>query len=163
MMRLLKNLFSGPWRVRRAFPPVAMRAIEAAIRAAEKSHRGEICFAVEAGLDIAPLIRGQSVRERAIEVFSNLRVWDTEFNNGVLIYLLLAEHDVEIVADRGIHARVGTQGWQTICTQMENRFRERRFEAGVVAGIEAISAQLKQYYPRGGPDSNELPDAPVVL
>lgn len=162
-MRFFKNLFSSSWRVRRALPPAAMRAIEAAISNAEKSHRGEICFAVEAGLDIAPLIRGTSVRERAIEVFSNLRVWDTEFNNGVLVYLLLAEHDVEIVADRGIHARVGAEGWQMICTQMESLFREGRFEAGVIAGIEATSAHLGRHYPRRETDANELPDAPVVL
>jgi uncharacterized membrane protein YgcG len=162
-MRLLKNLLSGSWRVRRAFPPAAMRAIEAAIRAAEKSHRGEICFAVEAGFGLAPLLQGQSVRDRAIEVFSRLRVWDTEFNNGVLIYLLLAERDVEIVADRGIHARVGAQGWQTICKQMEKEFRAGRFQTGVIIGIDAISAHLKQHYPRRGADSNELPDAPVVL
>jgi uncharacterized membrane protein len=140
-----------------------MRAIEAAIRATEKSHHGEICFAVEAGFGLVPLLQGQSVRDRAIEVFSRLRVWDTEFNNGVLIYLLLAEHDVEIVADRGIHARVGAQGWQTICKQMEKEFRAGRFQTGVIIGIDAISAHLKQHYPRRGADSNELPDAPVVL
>ncbi len=163
MMRWLKNVLSGSWRVRRVFPPAAMRAIEAAIRAAEKSHHGEICFAVEGGFDLASLLQGQSVRDRAIEVFARLRVWDTEFNNGVLIYLLLAEHDVEIVADRGIHARVGAQGWQTICKQMEQEFRAGRFQAGVIAGIDVISAHLKQHYPTRGADANELPDAPVVL
>jgi uncharacterized membrane protein len=162
-MRVLANLFSGPWQLRRAFPPRAMQAIEAAISAAEKTHHGEIRFAVEAGLDLGLMLRGQSVRERAIEVFSALRVWDTERNNGVLIYLLLAEHDVEIVADRGIHAQVGDQAWGAICHEMEGLFRQRRFEEGVIAGIRAVSELLARHYPRDNADVNELPDAPVVL
>jgi uncharacterized membrane protein len=162
-MRWLRHLFSGAWRVRRAFPPSAMQAIEAAIRACETSHRGEIRFAVEAGLDIAPLLRGQTARERAIEVFSSLRVWDTERNNGVLIYLLLADHDVEIVADRGIDRRVGFEGWQEICTNMEALLRAGRFEDGVRAGVQAVSGELARHYPPRGDDHNELPDAPVVL
>jgi uncharacterized membrane protein len=161
--RVFKNLFNGAWQVRRAFPPQSMQKIEAAIRAAEATHHGEIRFAVEAGLDILPLLRAQSARERAIEVFSDLRVWDTEHNNGVLIYLLLADHDVEIVADRGIHARVGTEGWETICRQMEALFREGRFEEGVLAGLEAVSSHLQRHYPRRGDDINELADAPIVL
>lgn len=163
MARLLRHLCSGAWQVRRALPPLSMQAIEAAICAAESMHHGEIRFAVEAGLDIGPLLSGQSARERAIEVFSALRVWDTEHNNGVLIYLLLADHDVEIVADRGINAHVGTEGWQEICSQMEALFRERRFEEGVIAGVKAVSRHLECHYPVRGPDGNELPDAPVVL
>ncbi|MGH8503432.1 MAG: TPM domain-containing protein [Gammaproteobacteria bacterium] len=162
-MRWLKHLFSGAWQVRRAFPPRAMRAIEAAIRECETSHRGEIRFAVEAGLDIEALIRGQTARQRAIEVFSELRVWDTQRNNGVLIYLLLADHDVEIVADRGIDGQVGAEGWQEICTNMETMFQAGRFEDGVRAGIQAVSRHLARHYPARGDDHNELPDAPVVL
>lgn len=163
MQRFIKHLFSGAWQVRRAFPPAAMQSIEMAIRAAEQSHHGELRFAVEAGLDVAPLLRGISARERAIEVFSALRVWDTEDNNGVLIYLLLADHDVEIIADRGIDARVGAAGWEAICQQMESSFRDGRFEDGVITGIESVSLHLAQHYPRRGADTNELPDAPVVL
>jgi uncharacterized membrane protein len=163
MKRLLKHLFSGAWQVRRAFPPAAMQAIKAAISAAERLHHGEIRFAVEAGLDVLPLLHGESARERAIQVFSELRVWDTERNNGVLIYLLLADRDVEIVADRGVHARVGAEGWEEICRQMEGCYKERRFEAGVIGGIQAVSHYLEKYYPRQGADTNELPDAPIVL
>lgn len=162
-MRWLKHLFSGAWQVRRAFPSQAMQAIEADIRAGETSHRGEIRFAVEAGLDIAPLLRGQTARARAIEVFSDLHVWDTESNNGVLIYLLLADHDVEIVADRGIDRLVGPEGWQRICKDMETALRAGRFEDGVRAGIQAVSERLAQHFPAHGGNHNELPDAPVVL
>jgi uncharacterized membrane protein len=163
MLRLLRHLFSGQWQVWRVFPPATMQRIEAAIRSAETVHDGQICFAVEAGLDVLPLIGGQSARMRAIEVFSNLRVWDTERNNGVLIYLLLADHDVEIVADRGIHAHVGGAGWQEICQRMEASLRQGRFEEGVLAGIEGVNRHLEQHYPARGADGNELPDAPVVL
>ncbi len=161
--RILRHLFSPPWRVQRAFPARALGAIEAAIRQSEKNHSGEIRFAVEATLDVLPLLRGQSARERAIDVFSRLRVWDTEQNNGVLIYLLLADHDVEILADRGIHARVGAPEWERICREMEQCFREGRFEEGVVTGIRAVDAHLARHFPRSGKSPNELPDAPLVL
>src|SRR5918992_1161003 len=160
MKRLLRHLFTGAWQVRRVFPPDVMKSIEAAIAAAEQLHHGEIRFAVEAGLDVLPLLNGQSARERAIQVFSDLRVWDTERNNGVLIYLLLADRDVEIVADRGIDARVGADGWESICHRMEALFRQSRFKAGVIAGIEAVSGYLARHYPRRDADTNELPDAP---
>ncbi|MBA2492320.1 MAG: TPM domain-containing protein [Gammaproteobacteria bacterium] len=162
-MRWLRHLFSGAWQVRRVFPPHTMQAIEADIRTSEVSHQGEIRFAMEAGLDIEALLRGQSARARAIEVFSDLRVWDTEHNNGVLIYLLLADHDVEIVADRGIDARVGAAGWQAVCTEIEWRLRAGRFEEGIRTGIQAVSSHLARHYPARGGDHNELPDAPVIL
>ena len=161
--RWLKHLCSGHWQVRRAFPAAALQAIEAAIREAEAAHHGQIRFAVEAGLDVGPLLENQTAHERAIEVFSRLRVWDTEDNNGVLIYLLLADHDVEIIADRGVHAHVGQEGWEHICRAMEAEFRAGRFEAGVLAGIRAVSAHLRTHYPRQGAGANELPDQPVLL
>jgi uncharacterized membrane protein len=109
--RILTHLFTTAWSVRRAFPANLLDRIEETIRESEATHAGQIRFAVEHSLDLPELLRGVLARERAVEVFSTLRVWDTEQNNGVLIYLLLADHDVEIVADRGIHARVGAQGW----------------------------------------------------
>lgn len=163
MNRVFKNLFTLPWRTRHSFPPRALENIETAIREAEATHAGEICFAVEAALDIGPLLQGETARERALEVFSHLRVWDTEQNNGVLIYLLLSEHDVEIIADRGIDAHVGHRGWEKICREMETAFREGRFEQGVTAGIKAVSHHLQTHYPKQGGNTNELPDAPVVL
>jgi uncharacterized membrane protein len=140
-----------------------MAAIERAIRAGEATHAGQIVFAVEGALDGVPLFRNQPARARALDIFAHLRIWDTVHNNGVLIYLLLADRDVEIVADRGIHAKVGAAVWENICAAMEAEFRQGRFESGVVNGIGAISRQLAQHFPKEGAGPNELPDAPVVI
>lgn len=161
--RIMRHLSSGRAAVRRAFPPRALDAVERAIRETETRHDGQIRFAVEAALDLSPLLAGQAARERAIEVFSELRVWDTEHNNGVLIYLLLADRDVEIVADRGIHARLGVETWEAICREMEAAFRNGQFEAGVLAGIHAVGEHLARHFPVRGDKSNEMPDRPVVL
>ena len=118
---------------------------------------------VEGALDVEPLFRGQPARERAIDVFSQLRIWDTEHNNGVLIYLLLADRDVEIVADRGIDAKVGPQEWERICRKMEAAFRQADYEGGVVSGIQEVTRHLAEHFPAIGDDRNELPDKPVVL
>ncbi len=161
--RRLKHLFTGQAAVRRAFPDASLSAIESAIAEAERTHSGQIRFAVEASLEGAALLAGQSARERAVDVFSLLRVWDTAHNNGVLIYLLLADRDVEIVADRGIHARCGAAVWESICQTMEARFRRGRFEQGALEGIAAVGVQLAHHFPPGGPGGNELPDRPVLL
>jgi uncharacterized membrane protein len=150
--------------VRRTFSEAALTAIEKAIEKSEGSHRGEIRFAVEAALDTLPLLKDQSGRERAVEVFSHLRVWDTEHNNGVLVYLLLADRDVEIIADRGVNVRVRTKEWESICREMEAAFAQGQFERGVIAGIDAIGRHLREHFPAetaGG--ENELPDRPVIL
>jgi uncharacterized membrane protein len=118
---------------------------------------------VEGALDGAPLFRDQPARERALDIFSQLRIWDTAHNNGVLIYLLLADRDVEIIADRGIDAKVGAAGWEKICREMETDFRAARFERGAIKGIEAVSRQLAAHFPGRGGGPNELPDAPVVM
>jgi len=162
--RILKHLTYGPLHVRRRFPRSAMQTIQVAIARSESSHMGELRFAVEAALDWRNLLKGVTPRQRAIELFSQLRVWDTEQNSGVLIYLLLAERDVEIIADRGIHARVGNAGWESICREMEGAFRAGQFEQGVLTGIARITALLAGHFPADGkPNSNELPDAPVVV
>ncbi|HEX2631543.1 MAG TPA: TPM domain-containing protein [Bradyrhizobium sp.] len=161
--RIGKHLIEHRWRVRRSFPPKALAAIERSIKATEATHSGQVRFVVEGALDGAPLFRGQSARERALDVFSHLRIWDTAHNNGVLIYLLLADRDVEIVADRGIDAKVGTANWEKICKAMETDFRAGDFEGGVIRGIEAVSKQLAAHFPRQGGGKNELPDAPVVI
>ena len=151
------------WRINRAFPGRTLSAIDKAIKESEATHRGEIRFVVEGALHIEPLLRGQTARERAIEVFSQLRIWDTEHNNGVLIYLLLADRDVEIVADRGIHEKVGAQEWEGICREMEAAFRQADFKGGVVRGIQEVTRHLARHFPPIGDDRNELPDKPVVL
>ncbi len=137
--------------------------IEQAIKAGEATHSGQVRFVVEGALDGRPLFADQSARERALDIFSHLRIWDTAHNNGVLIYLLLADRDVEIVADRGIDAKVGAAGWQKICAAMEADFRASNFSGGVIKGIQAVSRELATYFPRHGANPNELPDAPVVM
>ena len=161
--RVLRHLFAGPAGVRRAFPPESLERIENAIAATERTHRGQIRFVVEAGLDLTDVIAGVDARERAIEVFSQQRVWDTAHNNGLLVYLLLADRNVEIVADRGIHAPCGTAVWEQVCREMEASFRAGLFEKGVIAGIEALATQLEKHFPAGRAAPNELPDSPVVL
>lgn len=161
--RTVKHLLATDRQVSRAFPARTLSAIETAIQASEAAHLGELRFVVEGALDGLPLFRGQSARERAIDLFSQLRLWDTEQNNGLLIYLLLADHAVEIVADRGIDAKVGSQAWRTICQQMEAAFRQSNFEAGVLSGVEAVTLHLVQHFPANGHNRNELSDAPVLL
>lgn len=161
--RIARHLMATKWMVNRAFPGDTLAAIERAIKESETAHRGEIRFVVEGSLDIAPLLRGQTARDRAIDVFSHLRIWDTEHNNGVLIYLLLADRDVEIVTDRGIHAKVGPGEWERICRTMEAAFRQGDFQGGVVGGIREVTRHLVAHFPAIGDDRNELPDKPVVL
>lgn len=149
--------------VRRAFPPSALGRIETAIASGERTHAGQVEFVVEAALPLILVLRGHAPRERALEVFGRLRVWDTEENCGVLVYLLLADKAVEIVADRGIHRRVGEASWTSICRAMEQAYGEGRFEEGAVAGIDAINALLIEHFPRKAPGENELPDKPILI
>lgn len=161
--RIGKHLLLHRWQVRRLFPRRTLAAIEQAIKAGEATHSGQLRFVVEGALDGAPLFRDQPARERALDIFSQLRIWDTAHNNGVLIYLLLADRDVEIIADRGIDAKVGRAGWEKICAEMERDFRAGQFEDGVIRGIKAVSRELATYFPAQDKGPNELPDAPVVI
>jgi uncharacterized membrane protein len=161
--RIGKHLLEHNWRARRIFPPEVLATIERTIKEGEATHSGQVRFVVEGALDGRPLFRGQPARERALDVFSQLRIWDTAHNNGVLIYLLLADRNVEIIADRGIDARVGRAGWEEICQAMETDFKAGNFAGGVVRGIEAVSKQLAAHFPNHGTGKNELPDAPVVI
>jgi uncharacterized membrane protein len=161
--RIGKHLLEHNWRVRRLFPPQVLTAIEQAIKAGESTHSGQVRFVVEGALDGGPLFRNQSARDRALDIFAHLRIWDTAHNKGVLIYLLLADRQVEIVADRGIDALVGAEGWEKICRDMEADFKAGNFEAGVIKGIAAVSRELAKYFPAKGAQRNELPDKPVVI
>lgn len=162
-MRWLRHLFAPSSA--RAFPADALERIAAAIAASEARHTGEICFAVEAALPLSAVIVGQRPRERAGEVFARLRVWDTEANNGVLVYLLLADHAIEIVADRGLAGRVGDDDWSGICVALSDALRRGEAEAGVARAVGDISAALERHFPRpeGYVDTNELPDRPHML
>src|SRR5438046_10741801 len=161
--RIAKHLLHHHWWLRRYFPPNVLAAIEAATRAGEAPHSGEVRFVVEGALDGRPLFRNQPARERALDIFSELRIWDTADNNGVLIYLLLADRNVEIIADRGIDAKVGAAGWERICAEMESNFRAGNFAGGAIKGIQAVSRQLARHFPKHGGRNNELPDTPVVI
>jgi len=161
--RIGKHLLEHYWRVRRIFPREVLALIEQAIKAGEATHSGQVRFVVEGALDGRPLFKDQSARDRALDIFSQLRIWDTAHNNGVLIYLLLADRKVEIVADRGIDAKVGAAGWAKICKAMEDDFRIGNFSGGVIKGIAAVSQQLAAHFPKHGANPNELSDAPVVI
>lgn len=163
MNRMLRHLLTTRSSQRRAFPAHALAAVEAAIHAAEREHSGEIRFAIETALDSGRLWSGTSARARAIEIFTQLRVWDTGRNNGVLIYLLLADRDIEIVADRGFDGRVEVPEWEEVCRCMENEFRAGRFEAGAIAGVHRVSAIIARHFPAESGDRNELPNAPVLI
>ena len=162
--RLARHLGTDAGKVRRIFDAEALRRIEHAITLGERSHRGQVRFAVEPALPLPRVVKRLSPRERALEVFALSRIWDTEENCGVLVYLLLADRDVEIVADRGIHRLVGDAAWEAICKEMETAFRAGRFLEGVERGIGAINALLARHFPRtDGGSSNELSDQPIVL
>ncbi|HTY50243.1 MAG TPA: TPM domain-containing protein [Steroidobacteraceae bacterium] len=161
--RIMRHLLMPPWRVRVAFPPAALAAIERAIAASERLHRGQIRFAVEGALHGRPLYQGESARERALEVFSQLRMWDTDERNGVLIYLLLADRAVEVVADRGAHLKVDPGEWRRICRGMETELRAGHHEAAVLLAIRAVTQHLAAHFPPTGTPSRQLPDEPVVL
>jgi len=161
--RLLRHLAATRWQVRRAFPAAGLAEITNAIRDCEAQHLGEIRFVVEGSLEFFALWRDQSPRQRALDLFSLMRIWDTEHNNGVLIYLLFADRVVEIVADRGIDARVNAAEWQRICRSMGDRFRKGDFVLGVNEGIAAIGNHLIRHFPVAGDNPNELADQPTVL
>ncbi len=162
-MRWLRHLFARP--ARRAFPQAALQRIGAAVAAGEARHRGEVCFAVEAALEPAALWQRQDPHARALQVFAQLRVWDTRENNGVLLYLLLADRRIEIVADRGLEPHVSAEQWRGVCQLMEERLRAGDAEDAVLAGIAAVSDLLALHFPRAGgeADTNELSDLPRVL
>ncbi len=165
--RLIRHVAATHWRTRMLFPKAALDAIEQAIGRVELAHRGEIRFAIETALSPLHILNNLAPRSRALEVFAHLRVWDTEHNNGVLIYVQMADRDVEIVADRGFEGRVSLPQWEAVCRLMEEHFRAGRFEAGSIAGVDAIGNLLARHFPAApaltGPAHNQLPDRPTLL
>ncbi len=163
--RWFRHTFTTRGSVRRAFPPAALGRIEAAVDASERMHSGEIRVAVEGALEPAEVARGKTARERALEVFAGLGVWDTEANNGVLMYVLLADRSVEIVADRGFNGRVSAAEWAALCEDMRREFRAGRYAEGVVSGVENVGRIIGAHYPQrpGQRDEDELPNRPALL
>ena len=165
LLRILKHRWLDETDARRMLGPEALQRIQARVAASERRHRGEIRVCVEAGLPLSYLWRDATPRERAITLFGKLRVWDTEDNNGVLIYLLLAEHRIEIVADRGLDRHVSQQQWRALLADMSAAFKAGRFEEGLNSAIDTVDRVLVQHFPAqpGRADVNELPDTPHVL
>ena len=163
LTRLADHLLTTRAAVRRRFPPSCIAAITQAIAHAETTHRGEIRLAIEASLSPQQVLRGMGARERALELFAALRVWDTEDNSGVLIYVLLADHAIEIVADRGINLRAADGTWARIAQAMQDAFGHGRYEAGALAGIAAVSRELHRHLPAADGNPNELSDDVTLL
>ncbi|WP_238333442.1 TPM domain-containing protein [Luteimonas marina] len=163
LARLLRHWCTLPSQ--RRFPADSLARIAGAIAAGERRHRGEVCFAIESALGARQVLGGVDARRRADEAFGCLRVWDTAANNGVLVYVLLADHAIEIVADRGLDGRVDAAQWRAICALMEERFRAGEHERAAIAGIEAVSDLLAEHFPQDGtqPDEDELPNRPRLL
>jgi uncharacterized membrane protein len=159
-LRILKHRWLDDTDTARALSPAALQRLEDRVAAAERAHSGEIRICVEAGLPLSYLWRGATARQRAITMFGKLRVWDTEHNNGVLIYLLLAEHAIEIVADRGLARVVPQAAWDRVLAGMRGAFRAGRFEEGLMQAVDAVDALLAQHFPlaAGQANPNELPD-----
>jgi uncharacterized membrane protein len=163
LQRLFRHLFATRWRARRHFPPELLARIEQTITEVEARHGGEVRFAVETAYELDELWAGLSPRERALQVFGLLGVWDTAEDNGVLIYVSMADRDVEIVADRGIAAHVSQAEWDAVCRLMEEHFRAGRFAEGAIAGIEGVGLLLARHFPRPGRGRDELPNQAILL
>jgi len=162
--RICRHVLTTRRALRRAFPRTTLEKIEQAVHAGEAMHAGEVRFAVESELGWPALLADETPRERALEVFSMLRVWDTVSNNGVLVYVMFADRDVEIVADRGFNGLVPEDQWRGICEAMRARFARGEYEAGALDGIAAVSALMARHFPAGSaPRRDELPDRPVML
>jgi len=174
---LLRHLWRDAADARRLVGKRTLHHLEARVRESELRHTGEICLCVEASLPLSYLWRHLRhreplplvVRERALALFGKLRVWDTELNNGVLIYLQLTEHRIEIVADRGLARHVEEAEWERMLAGMRDNFRAGRYEDGLTRAIDAVSAALEQHFPRppgeeaaGAPRDNQLSDQPVI-
>ena len=164
LRRIVRHRWLDESDTRKAVPPDLVERLARRVAASEQRHSGQVRLYVEAGLPMSYLWRGATPRERALAVFGKLRVWDTEANNGVLIYLLLAENAIEIVADRGLASRVPPGEWQAIVDRMGPAFRDGRFEDGLTQALEEVTAQLATHFPlaAGQGHPNELPDLPVL-
>ncbi|UCH48639.1 MAG: TPM domain-containing protein [Betaproteobacteria bacterium] len=163
LIRIAKHLVIPDWWAHRVFPKHVLERINAAVHESEKSHRGELCFVIEGDLELSALLGGITTRQRAEDVFAQMRVWDTEENSGVLIYVQLIDHCIEIVADRGINGKVDRSEWNTICETMQSAFHSGRYEQGSLEAIKAITALLQTHFPSGEENPDELPNRPIRL
>jgi uncharacterized membrane protein len=163
--RCFRHVFTTHAALRREFPRATLSGIETVIAESERNHTGEIRVAIEASLEPLEALRGRAPRERALQVFGELGVWDTDANNGVLVYLLLADSDVEIIADRGYNGRVSPDQWARVCRSMESSFRAGQFEHAMLDGIRRVGDLVAVHFPVGPGSRNpdELPNRPAIL
>ncbi|HDS0950843.1 TPA: TPM domain-containing protein [Stenotrophomonas maltophilia] len=162
IQRLWRHLVSPS--VRRSFPPATLQAITEAIASGEQRHGGQVMFAVEADLPLHALWRGVTARQAAEQAFAQLRTWDTHHNNGVLIYLLLADHAIEIVADRGLHGRVSPAQWQRVCTHLREGLRGADPVEALRDAIDEVSGLVEGHFPASTrSDDDGLPNTPQIL
>jgi uncharacterized membrane protein YgcG len=164
LTRWARHLWLDASDARKLLTKDGLQRLEQSVRDSEARHMGELRVCVEAGLDASALWHGVSSKERAVALFSQLRVWDTEHNNGVLIYLLVADRRIEILADRGLHSRTGPEVWQGITSQLSTALQAGCYEDGLSHAIQTVGAQLRQHFPATSElNSNELPDAVVLI
>ena len=164
LKRICKHRWLDDADSNRAVPPDMVERLMRRVMASERRHSGEVRIYVEAGLPMSYLWRDANARERALALFGKLRIWDTELNNGVLIYLLLADHAIELVADRGLNQRVSVGEWQATATKLGTAIRAGQYEEGLTQALEEVSAVLVKHFPleSNHANLNELPDRPVV-
>lgn len=162
LIRWFKHLFNPTWRVRQLFPADVLQQVEAGISASEQQHQGQLRFVIESSFNAAAIFANMSTRERALEWFGSLRVWDTEHNSGVLVYISMADHAIEVIADRGINRAVDPGVWEGVCTLIQTQFAQKAYAGGLEVGLAAINDILMAHMPRTTPLVNELPDEVVL-
>ena len=145
------------------FPKKVLKAIENDIQSSEEKHRAEIRVAVESNFNFSQIYHKMTTLERAINVFSNLQIWDTEENNGVLVYILLVERKIEIIADRGIYKKLGKDYWANVNQEMVTHFKKQEYKEGVLYAISQITKEMMTLFPKRGEDPDELPNSVVIL
>ena len=163
LARIARHWYQALHPARKLLPAASLAQIENEIQSAESTHAGEIRVAVETALSLWQLWRGDSARLRALQLFASLGVWDTKHNNGVLIYVLLADRAIEIVADRGIAAHIPAAEWQALCNEVSEHFRQGDLTAGCVVAVRSVGRRLARFFPATDGEGNELPNQPVLL
>lgn len=161
--RILRHLRSTSGNARRLFPAATLQAIQNAIAAGEQHHRAEVRVIVEAALPWSSLWAAQSARARAHDLFARDHIWDTEENCGVLLYINLADHKVEIVADRSVGRTLSREDWHAICRRMTAGFAEGNYHDGAMAALQQLNDLLTQHFPLKGMQHNEISNRPIVL
>lgn len=163
LKRFFRHLFTTAATGRRAFPEQTLLTIEELIGQGEKTHRAEIRLIIEPSLSVESILSRLTARERALELFGRFRIWDTEENCGVLVYINMADRQVEVIADRGIACKVSSHEWENICGIMTSGFKEGNFQESTLKALSTLNHLLEKHFPLTGNRANQLPDHPVLL